>query len=210
MRPVTMAEIDQASQRWMTDPEIHLTRRVGPTSVESFRQIALKWFRFHDAICPPVTTTPFDRYLADFLRFSVSVQLSRGTILHNKSCVCLFLDWARCHHTDLSTVTLTDVETYVETKRQTGWKPRTVASQCSILRRFFRYALIRGWTSHRIAGGISRPRVSRYEEAPKGPAWRDVRKLLASNSGVSPSETRTRAMLFLNAYTEVFPGCRVV
>jgi site-specific recombinase XerD len=133
-------------------------------------------------------------YLAEFLRSSVSAQLSYRTILRDKSCVGLFLDWAGCHHRDLSSVTLKDVETYLEAKRQTGWKPRTVASQCSILRRFFQYAFIRGWTDQRIGRGISRPRVSRYEEAPKGPAWKDVRKLLEFRS---PDEARTRAMLFL-------------
>jgi len=76
MRPVTIAEIQEASQRWMADPKIHLTRRVGPTSVESFKQIALKWFRIHNAIWPPVPTTPFDIYLAQFLSFSLEFRSS--------------------------------------------------------------------------------------------------------------------------------------
>jgi len=197
IRPVAVAEIEQASHLWMIDSQVHITRRAGPTSAESFAHTAIKWLRFHDAIAQTTPDSPFDVYLIEFLGFLVSEQLSVATIRSNKSSLFLFLDWARAYNSDLSSVRLLDVDEYFEIKRKAGWKPRTVASQCSILRRFFRYAAIRGWTSFRIAGGIRSPRVPRYDGAPKGPRWKDVRRLLAANSGMSPDETRTRAMLFL-------------
>ena len=196
MRPVAIAEIERASRQWTIDPKVHTTRKVGPTSADSFTQTALRWFRFHDAVAPVSPENVFDLYLAEFIGFLASEDLSRATILSNRSSVFLFLEWARADRSDLSLLRISDVDEYLDTKRS-GWKPRTVAGQCSILRRFFRYAAARGWTSTRIAAGIRSPRVPRYDGAPKGPCWKDVRKLLAANSGTSRYETRTRAMLFL-------------
>ena len=161
MRPVAMAEIERASRLWTVDSKVHTTRRAGPTSAGSFTQTALQWFRFHGAVAPICPESLFDLYLMEFLGFLASKELSRATILSNKSSVFLFLDWAKADNSDLSSVRIRDIDEYLDTKRTGGWKPRTVASQCSILRRFFRYAATRGWTSVRIAAGIRSPRVPR-------------------------------------------------
>ena len=52
----------------MIDSQVHITRRAGPTSAESFAHTAIKWLRFHDAIAQTTPDSPFDVYLIEFLR----------------------------------------------------------------------------------------------------------------------------------------------
>src|ERR1700679_1781024 len=48
-----------------------------------------------------------------------------------------------------------------------------------------------------IARGIRSPRVPRYDVVPRGPRWRDVRRLIRANSGGTPGELRARAIVLL-------------
>jgi integrase/recombinase XerD len=200
MRPVREAEVARAGNLWLTDPEAHSTREPGPTSSRSFTQTALRWFRFHDSVDSTVSPgSLFDAALADYLHHLTSRHVSRKTIYSHRSCLSRLFEWARSANIEISTVTVLDVDKYLELKRKLGWTAPTVSAQCAILRTFFRYAESRGWTDSKIARGIRSPRVSRYGPTPRGPSWRDIRRLLAANQGLSARETRTRAVLVLCA-----------
>ena len=62
---------------------------------------------------------------------------------------------------------------------------------------YFQYAEVRGLTSARIAGGIRNPRIVRPDSAPKGPGWKDVRRLLEFESGTKTAELRAAAIISL-------------
>ena len=110
-----------------------------------------------------------------------------------------FLKWFGERHESLESVSLLDVDEFLASKRQEGWSVRTIASQCQALRSFFRYAEIRGWCAPRLALGIRSPRIPKYDGRPKAPTWAEVRRLLDSASGSSPSDLRAKAILLLFA-----------
>ena len=111
----------------------------------------------------------------------------------------MFFEWARGSTKELSALTLQDIDQYLDLKREVRWNLHTMSCQCAILRTFFRFAEERGLTKLRIARGIRSPRVPRYNAAPRGPSWKEVRRLLSSNQGNSPDEARTKALLFVCA-----------
>ncbi len=77
------------------------------------------------------------------------------------------------------------------------WKRTSVSFHVQSLRSFFRYAGSQGWCTAGIAECIDAPRLYTYENLPQGPPWEEVRKLLASVNGMSPSQIRSRCAILL-------------
>jgi integrase/recombinase XerD len=198
LRVVDMAEIQQGSQRWLTDTS-HKMRRPGESSVSSFTYTAKNWFRFHDLINTPIATEePTEVIVREFLHFiNVTRGVSPQTTRTYRSRVFHFLSWAMTRREKLSMISLTDVDDYLETKRVAGCLPRTIASCCAAFRMFFRYAEIRGWNESKLAPAIHSPRIPRYDAAPKGPPWKDVRRLLDTDFGKAAPELRAAAIFSL-------------
>ncbi len=108
-----------------------------------------------------------------------------------------FLKWFGARNESLEQVSLRHVDDFLASKRAAGWSIRTLASQCQALRTFFRYAEIRGWCAPGLALGIRSPRLPKYDGRPKAPTWAEVRRLIESANGSSPSDLRAKAVLLL-------------
>jgi integrase len=201
MRRIQPAEIERAGHLWLTSLDTHLTRSPGPTSLTAFVQMALRWFRFHEALDSPdaVPVDAFAGCAAEFFRDQAPRGLSPRTIETQKSALSIFFDWARSCDIELSMVTLKEISEYFEIKRRAGWTIHSIAGQSATLRGYFRHAEAMGWTKLKISRGIISPRVPRYSRALQGPRWRDVRRLLSANHHMTLRETRTRAVLHLCA-----------
>ena len=199
LRPVQMAEVEEASERWMTDTASHTTRRAGKTSRGSFTNAAVKWLQFHQVlILPSGLDRPFGPQISEFICFlREHRKLSPCHIHRNVGALNALAKWANEHDIELGTMSLLNIEEYLRGKRQAGWKPRTEASECSIFRGFFRYAATRNWIDNDISNGIQSPRVPRCSPVPRGPSWKDVQRLFEANSGSSPQQLRTKAILLL-------------
>jgi integrase/recombinase XerD len=199
MRAVNRLEIQDAGERWLTDVESHTTKQPGRSSLYTFTNTAANWFRFHNLMTgPPAPERPFDITLArfvDYLKFDR--QFTPASNVTYKSRVSSFLSWAGERRESISDISVFDIDEFLNAKRNAGCKPRTLASQCQTLRTFFRFCELQGWSDCTIARGIRSPRVPRHDAVPRGPRWRDVRRLLASNSGGTPAELRARAIIFL-------------
>jgi integrase/recombinase XerD len=197
-RIVELEEIKQAGLRWASDVESHITRKAGPHSEGHFVFVALKWLRFANMVCIPVTPAePTDSIIEEFVGFMKQTGLYPPTIRTYRSRVFHFLHWALIRRERLSMVSLTDVDGFLEIKRKEGCLPRTIGSFCSALRFFFRYTELRRSNNSKIARGIHPPRVSRFNRSPKSLSWKNVR-LLLNNEGVSkPADLRASAILFL-------------
>ncbi len=198
LRVVDMTEIQEGGQRWLTDTA-HKMRRPGESSVSSFTYTATNWLRFHKLIDNPAAPAgPPEVIVEEFLHFlKVTRGMSSQTTRVYGSRVVHFLRWAMVRHEQLSMISLHDVDEYLASKREAGCLPRTIASCCAAFRMFFRYAEMRGWNESKIARAIHSPRISRYDAAPKGPQWKDVRRLLDSSSGTTPAELRAAAIFSL-------------
>lgn len=196
MRSVSQAEIERAGALWMTDSLIHSTRKAGPSSFKHFRQSAVRWFRFHDALIPIASTDVFDLVLAKYLMFLRAERRASETIRGHRSQLLYFFEWLRSRGLRISTLTVGDMTAYLAMRRE-ALRLRSFSAVCKSMRKFFLYAELQGWTSAKIAGVIQNPRIRRYEREPKGPAWSDVKKLLAGTRADSHKEIRAKAVLLL-------------
>jgi integrase/recombinase XerD len=199
MRIIPQREIEVAGQSWATY-EGPLRKKVSPRgSPRVFVQVAQKWLRFHEQLATPPPNR-FHRVIVEFIDAMRSARgLAPDTVRGYSSRAFGFLKWFGERHENLETVSLLDVDEFLASKRQEGWSVRSMASQCQALRSFFRYAEIRGWCAPRLALGIRSPRIPKYDGRPKAPTWAEVRRLLDSASGSSPSDLRAKAILLLFA-----------
>jgi integrase/recombinase XerD len=198
-RAVSLVEIEQGSQLWCKDTEYHITRKVGPSSGDSFHYTALKWLRFSQMMVLATTHAgPVETIVEDFVLFMKEARrMSSQSIRPYRSRIFHFLKWALCRHERVAMISLQDVDEFLEMKRGEGCLPRTIRSFCTVFRLFFRYAETRGWADFRIARGIRGPRVARYDPLARGLPWRDVRRLLESEVSLTAADLRASAILFL-------------
>lgn len=199
-RSIELAEIQIASELWFQDEQGHLRGRpASRKSVYRFTIAAQNWLRFHGWLVEsPAAPFPFASFLAEFLDYMRFTRgLAQDTMRSYGERVWNFLAWLETRHSSFSDISLNDVDEFLDSRRAAGWRPRTIASQCQALRTFFRYAESRGWCTRNFAPGIRSPAIPKYDQAPGGPAWKDVRRLLRSATGPEPSEVRARAVLLL-------------
>jgi site-specific recombinase XerD len=202
LRLVDKAEIEQASQRWLTLSGFRKSAAGrGNWSPVSFRVIATNWLRFHNQLNLPIVQKEAAELIANefvqFLRVTKEMTDQAAYSYHSRS--LHFLRWVLPRREEFSMISLKDVDEFIETKRAEKCLPRTIASYCSVFRSLFRYAGMRGWTSPRIARLIKSPRISRYNDAPMGPEWKDVRRMLDLDLGTKPKGLRATAILSLCA-----------
>src|SRR3990167_744484 len=99
----------------------------------------------------------------------------------------------------MQTISITDVDKFIEKKRNQGWKRSSLTCLTTNLRNFFRYAGSQAWCSPNIALLIKSPRLYSQEKVPDCPSWPDVQRLLASTKSDSPANIRDHAILMLLA-----------
>jgi site-specific recombinase XerD len=196
-RMLEPGEIDAASLRWANDP--CKIRNGWNKSSGSFRSLAMRWFRFAHLISPLVTVkSENEALIEDFHEYIFVVRgLARTTIRGYVARSTSFLNWVSTRRLALPGLLLSDVEDYLKHCKDMCLLPRTICSICNALREFFRYAATRGLTQAKIASNIIGPHISKYDVKPKGPDWKDVRRLLDHGFGSTPSELRAAALFSL-------------
>jgi integrase/recombinase XerD len=197
LRMVGLTEIDQAGERW-TNTYRGGARAHGTASSLLFVMRARQWLRFHGRlILPAAPTGRFDAHLAQFKSALELRGLASCTITLYVDRSQVFLQWLSERYNDLSRVSVNDVDDFLTSKREAGWRLRTLAGQCTALRSFFTYAEYRGWCLPSIWRGIVIPRSPKYTETPTGPTWAQVRQVIRSVGGKTPEALRARAILLL-------------
>jgi len=199
MRNVELKEIIRAGKRW-ADYRGPL-RKGGQlqTTPENFVRVAKAWLSYFGClVLPPAPTGPFDRQILEFKAFLMSERgLSTRTVIHYFDRTTLFLRWLSERHDSLSIVSVSDVDDFILSKRRAGWSIFTLATHCTVLRAFFRFAEGRGWCQPGLPQGILSPRLPKGTELPKGPSWVDVRRLIRSINKKTPEDLRAQAMVLL-------------
>jgi site-specific recombinase XerD len=200
MRPVSETEIIEAALKWGADAENHLTRPPGPGTVKVFRNLALRWLRFQESLVLNHTEAPpLEELIMDFRKGEAERGVSSETVRSYTIRVRYFLDWYVMHFDDFSSIRYSHVLSYLDEKRAVGWNVRTRATQCQALRSFFRHAEAQGWCGLGISRSIKSPRIPKYEEAPRGPAWRDVRRLIRLTQTERTADRRALPIILLCA-----------
>ena len=195
---IPRARIEAAAERWVAALP---ARRGGPggRAYWQFVRGAVAWLRFARRLaCPAAPETPHADKLAafaDFLRGERGLsERTVGTYSDRAG------DFLRRHcggkHA-LEDVAIADIDRALEEQATRGLARTTIRSYATALRAFFRYAQGRGWSRPGLAEAIPAPRVYAGESVPAGPAWEDVRRLVACTAGDRPADLRDRAILLL-------------
>ncbi len=167
---------------------------------------ATKWLRLLGRLDEPTLQLPFTPELTAFLRFGLHERgLAASTLNRHRRYLTEFLARIDGQNKALHEVTLDDISAHIQAVAGRKLKRASISHDVAALRAFFRYAHSRGWCREGLAA-IDAPRIYRLESLPRGPAWSDVHRLLASCAGETPSEIRDHAMLLVVATYGVRSG----
>ena len=198
LRSVNLTEIEEAGMRWANDSH---SERIGnrlDTSPVPFTSFARQWLRFLDAlILPAAPTGCFDAQIAEFKSALETRHLAPTTVKTYVNQTVNFLRWVSERSSDLSLVSVNDIDDFLAAQREARLHPLTISGHCISLRAFFTYAEVRGWCRPGIRRGILSPPFPMYTEPPKGPSWADVRRLIRSVEGGNLEELRARALILM-------------
>jgi site-specific recombinase XerD len=170
-------------------------------SRQLFIHLATEWMRSLGCFEPPrEAENPFAAQIVAFARY---LREERGLSPVTIATRCERLAWffESLHHSrnSLRTISIADLDTFIDAKGTQGWSRSSLASLSGSLRTFFCYAESQGWCAPGIASVIESPRIYAREGLPEGPSWEDVQRLLASTSGDHPADIRDHAILMLLA-----------
>jgi integrase/recombinase XerD len=200
-RKVRLPEIETAAARWARrQSKVYGKAPTGSCSKARFRRRAVQWFSFLEWLEIPLSP-PIAPELAAFIDYMRKERgLCEETIEGRRHSVERLLDQMGRRGYSLDRLTLTEVDTFLlERYRQGHYAPRTIQTQASGLRAFFRYAESRRWCQPGISYGIQAPRVYRHASLPSSPTWEEVQRLLNTTKGNHPTDIRDRAILLLLA-----------
>jgi site-specific recombinase XerD len=194
---ITPEDIEAAAATWaMTTNRSTTCLHIGK---REFVFHATNWVRLLGRLRKPEVKRPFAAETNAFLEFAVNERgLSPSTIRHYRVCIGEFLCWVERQGKALLEITLEDLSSYFQVLAQGGLKRTSIALHVAKLRNFLRFAESRRWCRSGLSA-LDAPRIYRLEGLPRGPAWSDVQKLLASCAGDRPIEIRDHAMLLLVA-----------
>jgi integrase/recombinase XerD len=201
LRIVEPEEIERAALAWAaySGPDRRGIKVTGNVAVR-FPRVAKNWLRFHGQLAgTPAPVHPYEKELTDFRDFLRSTNaVSPATMEAYTSRAKLILSWLVANGCSLSNVSLNEVDKLFEAKRVQGWSLSTLASHAQALRAFLLHSEAQGWSLPGLAVGIRKPVLHRYDGVARGPAWKDVRRLLRSeNKSTTTSSLRAHAMLLL-------------
>jgi integrase/recombinase XerD len=200
---ITRSEIDDAARAWARQQKRRSRAGSEQWSRHLFAQVATAWLSFLGVLeDPPISerNALFSRDVDEFIAHLWGERgLSPNTIGSRRWQIEGFLDHVSSSKASIASITVGDIDAFLESKGRENWCRISVASCATALRSFFRYAEKRQWCSPGIAAAIDSPRLFKQEGLPRGPRWTDVQRLIDSTSGREPRDVRDRAILMLLA-----------
>ena len=196
---VTTRAIEQAVDERVHFGECPKNAQIPSSTRQLFIHITTEWIRSLDSFKEPCEVDgAFTAHITAYARYLGEERgLSAVTISTSCERLIWFFQSLQSSRTSLDMITIADVDAFIESKGNQGWKRSSLSSLASSLRGFFRYAESKSWCISGIADVIESPRIYALEGLPKGPLWEDVQRLLASASGDSPNDIRAYAILML-------------
>jgi site-specific recombinase XerD len=158
------------------------------------------WLRFLGYLPRFEAPIPFYTQLEQFCRWAREERgFTEASVNQYFKCVKLFLRWYGNLDRPLSEILVNDIDAYLEHGSAKGWCRKTLSNMVAALRAFFRYGASQAWVRPMLANGIYGPPIYAFEKLPAGPAWSDVRRLLAGLNANCLKDIRDRAILMLFA-----------
>jgi integrase/recombinase XerD len=200
-KAISADEIETAADEWARYQQCRHHAQGQKWPRELFIHTATNWLGFLGYLREPEKhRSPFASQIHDFVCcMRDQCGLSDATIRSRCWYVEKFLDWLMKQNRSLAEMSVQDVDEFLILKGTQGWNRISIATSAKALRSFLRYAEMQRWCAVGLADGIVSPRVFKQEGLPAGPAWEDVRRLLASAAGDQPRDIRDYAILMLFA-----------
>jgi integrase/recombinase XerD len=198
LRYVDNAEIKSAALQWASEETWQRSLRGRRTSADSFMFSARRWLRFQNVLVMPQRPQFwFDAQLAEFRRTMELGGLRPVTCESRLSQIRQFLKWVTPRRTSLRAITISDIDDYVDDKLKAHFSPQSIDGDYRALQSFFRCAETCGWCARGFSLGLKSPFRRQHPSEPRGPTWREVRRLISSCDRDTPSDLRAKAMLLL-------------
>jgi integrase/recombinase XerD len=201
-RMVLGTDIEEAAKRWATRRVRSKQYKPGKCSERCFISIASRWLDYSQRLERQLhRTNRFESWLAEFEDYMCNERgLSAATLRGRCYVISRFLGKMAADGNSPDSVTITDVDAYLQLLGEKYHYSRaSLQMVAGCLRAFFRYGATRGWCGKGIADAIKSPRVYSLASLPCGPAWEDVKRLLALTEDDSPANIRDRAIIMLLA-----------
>ena len=197
---IARSEIARCAGRWARRQRRRGRARTVQWATQHFEQAACAWCSFLGWLKDP--SPPQPGYPSELRAWAAYVQaegLSESTAHNYVWWIQSFLQWLKQQEMPLRRVTLAVVDGFMRHLSSKPLSRVSLATAAKVLRRFTHYAYEQGWWRRDWAPAILSPRLFRQEDLPLGPAWTDVRRLIAANDGARPIHLRNRAILLLLA-----------
>jgi integrase/recombinase XerD len=196
-RLIRASELREAGSQWAIESSRRYKTAPSKQSRYNFIQRVKGWLTFSGLLVKEdAPKGPFDSTVTSYLSHLHLNGFSESTILTRRRMLSKFQQWLGERHNNLMEVSVNDIDDYLESGRATGWRQTTLRAAAEVLRVFFRFCEDQNWCRPGIARGILAPRVPRPSINPRGPAWRDVRRML-SVVAENPVELRAKAVISL-------------
>jgi site-specific recombinase XerD len=199
--PIDITTVEAAARRWAAD-QVRRGRSTSPRiSERNFRYWGTEWLRYWGRLTerPPAPPPPFGSLLDGFRAYMANEQGLTPLSIRSHAWKTEKFDWYWLRGRAFADATLQDIDQFLIAKGTSTWSRRSVSIAVQALRAFFRYA---EWT-HQCRAGIAvniyGPRLYDLETLPSGPAWTEVKAILASLATDRPADIRRRAALLLFA-----------
>lgn len=199
---VGLPAIEAAADRWASRKPRHGCTRNAPATRKAFVTHAIRWLRFADRLdIPPVIRHPHADKLAlyaDSMRRDRL--LAEETVRRRCGRADEFLARHCPREDSLRTLAPADLDrAFARKTAEDGCSRVTLRAYQYDLRDFLRHAAKRGWCDAGLADAIRPAPAYRLDSLPSGPAWKDVKRLLAEMPDDGPAAVRARAVLLLLA-----------
>jgi len=198
---ISREEIDRCAQRWAQGQR----RRGHAQSLkwprEHFLQVATTWCTFMGWLQKePRPLAAYHWRVDAWASFLGGPEgLSETTVANYCWWAGGLLKWLQEQDVPLRQITLVQMDRFMEQLSAKGLSRVTLATAAKALRRFLQYAHEQGWCRRDLVQGVLSPRLYRQENLPGGPAWSDVKRLIAATDGSTVGQLRNRAVLLLLA-----------
>jgi len=199
--PISHEQIARCAQRWAQGQRQRGHAQGVKWPREHFLQVASAWCRFMGWLAAePRPRAPYHWRLEAWACFLGDPEgLSETTAANYCWWASGWLEWLQEQDVPLRRISLVHVDRFMERLSAQGLSRVTLATAAKALRRFLRYAYERGWCRRDLVQGVLSPRLYRQENLPGGPAWSDVKRLIAATDGSTVGQLRNRALLLLLA-----------
>lgn len=197
-RPIWAAELDVAGSQWARESALRWRNTPSKESCYNFIHKVRGWLIFCGLfIRPEVPKRPFDSVVTSYLEDAHLRGMAESTIISRRRILSRFQQWLGERHDDLMEVSVNDIDDYLSSRRAEGWRQTTLRATSEAIRVFFRFCESHDWCKAGIARGILMPRLMKPPTGPRGPSWKDVRRMLAPVDPENPVALRSRAVISL-------------